>query len=264
MEEPMSPVFDTRALRKRWFHLPAFAVIAAAATLGVVGVRGIDAWKAIKGPRPESREPLREPATTTLVGRAEQLHITPDTIAFAVTLRASGKREAEVAHALVTSRQRVVEQLRDAGIAVKEMRVDEPSVDEQTTDRPYGTDGQTTSVVTGYAGTQVVEIHSNRVAPVLEIYGTLAASAPAGVAVAAPQCWLADDTAIRQKLQAIAWADIRQQAALLDAHVVGEHAFDRLASVSANEVNLVGARDTWACTEGQTASVRVVGSYWLR
>jgi uncharacterized protein YggE len=264
MEEPMSPVFDRRALRKRWFHLPAFAVIAAAATLGVVGVRGIDAWKTIKGPRHESRESPGEPATTTLVGRADQLHITPDTIAFAVTLRVSGKREADVARALVASRQRVVEQLRDAGIAVKEMRVDEPSVDEETTDSPYGSDGQTTSVVTGYAGTQVVEIHSTRVASVLEIYGTIAASAPAGVEVAAPQCWLADDTAIRQKLQAAAWTDIRQQAALLDAHVVGMHAIDRLASVSAGEVNLASSRDTWACTEGQTASARVIGSYWLR
>lgn len=68
--------------------MPAFAVIAAAATLSLVGVRAVDAWKAVKQ-RPTATENNQGPATTTLVGRADLLHVVPDTIAFAVTLRQS-------------------------------------------------------------------------------------------------------------------------------------------------------------------------------
>jgi len=251
----MSPVFDTRLLSKRWFHMPAFAVIAAAASLGIVGVHAIDAWKASK----QARAASPEPSTTTMIGRASMDHIQPDRISWSISVDVSGARKPDVERALVASRQRAVQQLLDAGISAREIRILEPSIDEQTTETNRSYDGNATESVTGYDGRQTIDVHSARLDAILGAYAAISVAAPPELSVPAPECWVSDMASMRRHVQEAALDDLRRQASMLGAPALG-----RLTSFTPNDVNLGARPDVWACNEGTSIQATAVATYWLK
>ena len=72
----MGPVFD-RSFLRRWFHLPAFAVIALSATTAYVADRGLETWKAWKVPAPEVKK-------LELTGEATIAHVPAQRISWAL------------------------------------------------------------------------------------------------------------------------------------------------------------------------------------
>jgi len=256
----MSPVLVTRLLLKRWFTRPAFAVIAAAASLGIVGVHAIDAWKASKHPRVASPEP----STTTVIGRASIDHIKPDRISWSISVDVSGKRKPDVERALVAARQRAVQQLLDAGINAREIRILEPGIDEQTTEtnRSFD-DNSSTAIVTGYEGSQSIDVHSARLDTILDAYAAISVAAPPELSVPAPECWLSDTASMRRHVQEAALDDVHRQATELGRQL-GAPALGRLTSFTTNDVDLAGRPDIWACNEGMSIQATAVATYWLK
>jgi uncharacterized protein YggE len=263
MEEPMSPMFDTRLLRKRWFHMPAFAVIALAATTAFVGDRAIDAWSAWKRPMPAPEGPNM----TNVIGKAELAHIKPDHVSWTVTTSVATKKRAEIDAMLAQKTQLALQELLDQGIGANEIRVGSPTIEEETADSAegqYRMDGTTIDpVVTGYTGSQDIGIQSRRVSVSVDAFNAISTHVRSWLAITPPECWLEDDAAIRAKLQETAWADVQRQHAIARSRF-GHAALGRLTSISQNEVDLQTSRDSWACTEGQTSSVTIVAAYELR
>lgn len=253
----MSPVFDRRALRKRWFHMPAFAVIATAATLAYLGEEAISAWRTSKAPRPES-------GMMTVIGKAAVTHVAPDHIAWSMAVTVSSKAKADVERVLADKTRAAVQELLEQGVSPSELRVASPTVEERTAESsdPYS-DNPPPAVVLGYDGSQTIEIQSPRVAASLEAYTKISMQPRTWLSVEPPQCWLESSASLRRKLQDAAWADLRDQLENVNVRLRGQR-LGRGMAVSQTDLDLSSERATWACSEGQTARVNVVVNYELR
>ena len=143
----MSPVFDRRVLR-RWFHMPAFAVIAVSVTLVILGDRAADTWMAWKRPPAPAH-------TVELVGRARIPGIAPDRAAWQLSVAASGTSEAEAAQHIGERTRQVVDQLIAAGLEFRELDISNPSIEERAIEYPL--DGKPRRQIT-HDASQILEI----------------------------------------------------------------------------------------------------------
>lgn len=245
----MSPKLD-RSILRRWFHLPAFAVIAVSATLVILGDRAADTWL-------QWKRPPAEPNQVSLVGRAKSPRIASDRIEWSVAITKRGKTEPAVAHSLAAESRRVIASLHDLGVLPAEIRILGASME-----RVEDMDGNAI-VPAETVATQTIEVRSSRVAAVLDAYGQLAMRVEPSITVEVPSCWVADEAAVRRQIQDAMWADLRHQTDLARARLAGVR-LERVTALSPSDVEVTTRHTTWSCTEGHTAEGTVGATFRLR
>lgn len=251
----MSPVFDRHVLR-RWFHLPAFAVLAVAATLVILGDRAADTWLAWK-------RPPTPPEAMALVGRAEHTGLEPDRIRFGVDISVSAKTRAAAESLIAERTTQVVQQLLDLGVPRADLRVRSATVEGVEYALLGGLTGDDRgnhgAASTRYDATQGIQIESKQIQRTLDAYSALSTRPAPSISVDSPHCWLEDDTAVRRHAQEAAWADARRQLDLVRART---GANVKIVKVEPSDVELL--HDAWTCNNGQTAHATVGATFQLR
>jgi uncharacterized protein YggE len=199
MEEPMSPVFDRHLLR-RWFHMPAFAVIALAATTAYVADRGLDTWMAWK-------QPPAPPRLMELSGEATIANIPAKRITWTITLSASAKTDPNALRLLAEREQQVIEQLVTAGIDRRDISATAP---ETSTTTEYSGGWASRGIVTVTDASQVLEIASPHVAKGADAYAALALDTRDWILVEGLDCSADETDELRHRLQDAAFADLKR------------------------------------------------------
>lgn len=250
----MSPMLDRSVLR-RWFHLPAFAVIAVAATVVILGDRAADTWMAWKRP------PV-PPEMMSLVGRAEHTGLEPDRIRFGIDIELSAKTEAAAETMIAQRTTQVVQQLLDLGVARTDIRVQSATVEgveHALLDPLTGGDRGNHAAWTSYDASQEIAIESTRIQQTLDAYSALSMTPRPSISIDSPDCWLEEDAAVRRQVQEAAWADLRRQLDLVRARA---GAAAKVVKVEPSDVELISSG--WVCNNGQTAHATVGATVVLR
>lgn len=248
----MGPVFD-RHFARRWFHLPAFAVIALAATTAYVADRGLDTWKAWKVPRPEVKR-------LELTGEATITHVPAQRISWAVEISGEGRTDGDALKQLAARQQQVVQQLLDGGIEQREISAEAPSTSETTKYVDNPTDWAATRKAISHGALRVLRVSSSNVAAGLAAYRALSLNTVDWLGELEPvECTAEPTDELRLRVQDRAWADLER----LEARVLPRSA--KLRTISAQPSNVYMQDGTGdACTDGLEASATVTMTYELR
>ncbi len=250
----MSPVFDRRPLQ-RWFHLPAFAVIALAATTAYVADRGLETWKAWKVPAPETKK-------LELTGEATIAHVPAQRISWAVEISADGKTEGDARKQLTERQQQVVQQLLGAGIEQRDISAEAPSTSKTTEYVENPRDWASTRSTLSYGAMRVLRVSSQHVAAGIAAYRALSLDTIPWLGQLEPvECTADAIDELRRRVQDNAWADLERLADRVRSRSGGVTM--RTLSVQPSGVYVQeGAGDP--CTEGLEARASVTMTYELR
>lgn len=250
----MGPVFDRQFLR-RWFHLPAFAVIALSATTAYVANRGLETWKAWKVPAPETKK-------LELTGEATIAHIPAQRISWGVELYATASSEGGALTALTARQEQLVQQLVDAGIERSEIAAEAPSTSETTEyiDKPR--DWVSSRKTISYTASRVLRVDSHHVANGVAAFRAASLAAGDWLTELEPvECSAETNDELRHRVQDAAWVDLER----LEKRVRARSNGVSMRTLSAQPSNVYlqeGSGD--ACTEGLEASASVTMTYELR
>jgi hypothetical protein len=254
MEERMSPVFD-RHLVRRWFHLPAFAVIALAATTAYVADRGLDTWKAWKVPRPETKR-------LELTGEATISHVPAQRISWSIELSGEGRTDGDALRNLGVHQQQVVQQLLDAGLEQRDIATEAPSTSETTEYNDNPSDWASTRRAISHGATRVLRVSSQHVEAGLAAYRAVTLTTASWVGELEPvECSADANDELRRRVQDAAWADLQRLEDRVRARSRGVTM--RTLSAAPSNVYVTDAVGD-PCTEGLEARATVTMTYELR